>query len=142
VRVILCVFALLMFGAGSAFADVTFCNKTTSKLQFAAAYPVTKPYVTKEIAGWHTIDAGDCTKVLLGNYTGDTVYYYIMYYDGSRDWVTKGEETVYPFCVRDQAFVRHGSYNTLQYDCPTGWVTRQFYGVVIQYADSTLNFYD
>ena len=141
-KVILCALMLALFGVGSAAADVTFCNKTSAKLQIAVAHSVTKPYATKEISGWHVLAAGECTKLLDGNFLNEQVYYLIAYADGARAWATKGADTTYPFCVQNEAFVRHGAYSKLQYSCPSGWLTRQFYGVVVEYAEDTLNLYD
>jgi uncharacterized membrane protein len=141
-RLILGTLFLCVLSAAPSFADIHICNRTNSELQLIIASRVEVPYETKEIAGWHTIKPGTCKTPLTGDFTGESFYYYISYSSGARTWSTEGKTSTYRFCVQQKAFVRRGTYNKLQNDCPSGWYTREFYEEPVTATDFTLNLYD
>jgi uncharacterized membrane protein len=130
-----------LWAAGSAFAGITFCNKTNSQLQYVVAIPVTSPYRTNEIRGWFTLRPYSCSEIARGNFRGQLLHYYVSYADGSRRWIQK-DRLVYQFCVRFTAFSRRGTWDQLQFSCPAGWAKLDFYRLVVPGANYELSFQD
>lgn len=113
--------------SSAAYADVEICNRTSHKLQLAIAYPITDPYPTREISGWHKVSGKRCITPLMGK-APDTFefYYFIAFMDG-KAYQPAGEDTVYDFCVTKKTFSRRGSWKTLQTECPPNYSLRSFY---------------
>lgn len=134
-------FALSMFGSSAASADVTMCNKTGGLLQIALAYPITQPYETNEITGWHQIKNGKCKTMISGYLGTEYELYYFMVTEDFKVYQPEGAEGGYTFCVTGEAFTRRGSWSKLQTTCPTDWVSRDFYKHVVNTPDLTITIY-
>ena len=140
IRVLLLAMAAA-FAGNAALADVTFCNRTNSRLQYAIAAPIATPYRTNEINGWFMLAPSQCRTFLIGNYKGQLLHYYVHYRDSNRRW-GQTDSYVYKFCVTTSRFTRRGTWDQLQFQCPRGWFQLDFYRITVPSENYTLNFTD
>lgn len=132
---------LFLMGSAAAQADVTLCNKSSRKLQAVVAYPVSIPYLTKEISGWYIMNPGQCSTPVVGNWSVTTPFYFhIEYYDTANLYRPEGETDEYELCVIREIFVRRGSWDQLQV-CPPRYYLTTFFQTHVPPEGSTLNFY-
>jgi uncharacterized membrane protein len=127
-----------VLSSSSAQADVTLCNKSGGLLQIAIASPITEPYETNEISGWHQLRNGRCKTVINGYLGYKYDLYYFMVTDDFKVYQPDGAEGGYTFCITGEAFTRRGTWNRLQTKCPQGWVSRDFYKHTVKGPDLTI----
>lgn len=132
---------LSIFGSSAASADVTMCNRSGGLLQIALAYPVTQPYETNEISGWHQLQNGKC-KTMINGYLGVAYeLYYFMVTEDFKVYQPDGAEGGFTFCVTSEAFTRRGTWRKLQTSCPSDWVSRDFFKHDVTGPDLTITIY-
>lgn len=133
---------LIGVATSDAQAGVKLCNKSGDTLQIAIAHNVTVPYVTNEARGWYTLEDEACQQVIAGDLGIAYTFYYFMLKADSTVYEPEGVKAAYPICVTGEAFIRRGSWKKLQYKCPKGWVTRQFYEHLVPPGDLTITIYE
>ena len=94
------VFALILLGNGSAFADLKLCNTTNSRVGIAIGYKDAKGWATE---GWWNVASNTCQTLLQGNLIARFYYIHAIDYDRGGEWAGKSF-----MCTGKKAFTIRG----------------------------------